>query len=415
MIAEPASPGSTAPGRTGSVAIVSDYFLDYVGGAQTSMREQKLALERAGHRVVRVSPVHGPGRRVRRSADGILIRPFFTLPGVRLAVIPNSEKTRRTLRLFFERERVEVVHVQTEFGLAHAAADVAAELGIPVVHTVHTFYWASDDNWNAPLEPFIRWALNKALATTLPRQSITPRPVDNLLRNMVLQFALRADAVISPSAHQARDLEAAGVRAPIAIVPNPITTSPRPPLPLPVGEPPRLLWVARCEGVKRPLIFAAAAVLALARTGNGFSVDFVGDGSQRAALQRLVLGHPQLRVQGSLPHDAVLDLMDAASVVVLSSVGFDNQPMTIAEAVSRERAILYCDPKLREGLLHAGYLADNPDVSGLADAIVDLVERPEKLRELSAGAALDGEQFSGERYVEGALAAFELARSRLRE
>src|SRR5690606_39369436 len=49
---------------------------------------------------------------------------------------------------YFRELAIDVVHVQTEFGLAHAAAAVARTMGVKVVHTVHTFYWASDGGWH---------------------------------------------------------------------------------------------------------------------------------------------------------------------------------------------------------------------------------------------------------------------------
>jgi glycosyltransferase involved in cell wall biosynthesis len=383
------------------VAIVSDYFLDYVGGAQTSMLQQRLALKEAGHEVALVAATRSSGRRYQVGEDGLRIRPLFTLPGVLLPVIPNNAATQRALETYFRELAIDVVHVQTEFGLAHAAAAVARTMGVKVVHTVHTFYWASDGGWHAPLEPLLRTGLNHFTDARIPRKKFTPRPVDNLLRNVTLAMALDADVVVSPSAHQAEDLRTAGVTAPIEVVPNPIAASPRPPVPLTreLATEPAFLWVARCEGVKRPLVFAEAAIEALERTGNGFSVDFVGDGSQLAELKRMTAGHPQIRVHGSLPHDDVLDLMDRSAAVVLTSLGFDNQPMTIAEAVSRERGVLYCDPKLAEGLGHAGHLSDSPDARGLADALCTLAEHPDALMELSRGAASDHALFSASAYV----------------
>lgn len=391
------------------IAIVSDYFLDYVGGAQTSMLQQQLALTQAGHDVVMVSAERGRGRRFRVSSDGLRIRPLFTLPGVQLPVIPNSRTTQSALETYFRELAIEVVHVQTEFGLAHAAAEAARRMGIRVVHTVHTFYWASDGGWHAPLAPLLRAALSRFTGSRIPSRRFTPRPVDNLLRNVTLGMALAADTVVSPSAHQAADLVSAGVAGPIAVVPNPIAASPRPPVPLTdeLAANPAFLWVARCESVKRPLLFAEAAIDALRRTDGGFSVDFVGDGAQLAELKRMTADYPQLRVHGSLPHDRVLDLMDASAAIALTSLGFDNQPMTIAEAVSRERGVLYCDPKLREGLGHAGHLADTPDASGLADALLELVTEPEKLIALSRGAARDHALFSADTYVKGILAVYE--------
>jgi glycosyltransferase involved in cell wall biosynthesis len=101
--------------------------------------------------------------------------------------------------------------------------------------------------------------------------------------------------------------------------------------------------------------------------------------------------------------------MDESSAVVLSSLGFDNQPMTIAEAVSRERGVLYCDPKLREGLSASGFLSASPDVDGLADALVALTSEPVTLLELSRGAAAEKVEFSPASYVERILEVYRTA------
>src|SRR5690606_27597339 len=191
-----------------------------------------------------------------------------------------------------------------------------------------------------------------------------------------------------------------GVGRPITVVPNPIARSPRPAALLTAEQAvrPRLLWVARCEPEKRPLVFAEAAIEALARTGNAFEVDFVGDGSQLPQLRKLTEGHPNIRVHGGLGHAAVIDLIDAASVVVLTSIGFDNQPMTIADASSRYRGVLFCDPNLKEGLANSGYLTETPDASGIADAIETLVTDSTRLLKLSQGAQVDSATFSAATY-----------------
>lgn len=390
------------------IAIISDYFLDYVGGAQTSMLQQRLALIEAGHDVVMISAIRGRGDRYRHSDGELGIRPRFTLPGVELPIIANTESTRSELERCFHDNLIEAVHVQTEFGLAHAAADVAGRLGLPLVHTVHTFYWASEGNWHAPLAPLVRSLLGRFLGSRIPRNTLSPRGVDNVLRNVTLCMALRADVVVSPSAHQARDLAAAGVQGSIEIIPNPIATSTRPSVTLTEAQAqhPSFLWVARCEAVKRPLVFAQAAIDALGRAPDGFTVDFVGDGVELATLRRLTAGHPQIRVHGSLPHEKVLSLMDSSAAVVLTSLGFDNQPMTIAEAVSRERGVLYCDPKLKEGLGRSGCLSSTPDAAGLADALVALSADPSLLLGLSRGAAEDRELFAPASYVASITAAY---------
>src|ERR1700743_3597246 len=96
------------------IAIVSDYFLDYVGGAQTSMKQQKLALEEAGHTVVMVSARRGLfGRRGHPQGGGIRLQPNYTIPVLQLPIIPNNPRVRAHLEKFCREERIEVVHVQT--------------------------------------------------------------------------------------------------------------------------------------------------------------------------------------------------------------------------------------------------------------------------------------------------------------
>ncbi len=385
-----------------TVAIISDYFLDYVGGAQSSIFEQQAALREAGHEALLVASV--------RASSGpvdLAVRPRFTVPGVQLAVHYARRPLIERLRVFFVSRGVSVVHLQTEFGLAQAATTAARELGIPVVLTVHTFYWGSTGVGPLIVAPLMKALLQSSTAARFPTTRFTGRSSDDVLRNMTAAMASRADVVISPSAHQAADLAAAGVSSPIVVVPNPITRAQRAAALLADDAPPRFLWVARCEPEKRPLVFAAAVLEALAFAS--FEVDFVGDGSQLAELRAVVAGMPGIHVHGNLGHDAVLDLIDAASMVALTSHGFDNQPMTIAESVSRYRGVLFCDPKLREGLGESGFLSRTPDAAGLAAAIVELVATPGLLQKLSRGAKVDAATFSAATYVKRVTAVYEQA------
>ncbi len=396
------------------IAIVTDFYLDYIGGAQSSIHEQRSALAAAGHTVFLVSTARLPRRDgFRMSRNGLEVRPSWTLPGFTLPVVSARGKLIDTLTSYFDAHRIEVVHLQTEFGLANAAATAARRLGIAVVHTIHTFYWQSAGAWQAPLTPLIRYCLERVTGANIPRLRFVGRPSDDLVRNLTLAMARRSDVVVSPSAHQAADLRATGLLQPVEVIPNTIARSPRHPALLTAEHTarPRLLWVARCEREKRPLVFADAAIAALDRTNNAFEVDFVGEGSQLAELRRRVAGRPGIHVHGALEHESVLELMDAASLVCLTSFGFDNQPMTIVEAVSRYRGILYCDPKLREGLSHSGHLAARPDASGIADAIVTLATDRDALVRLSAGAERDAELFSAETYVQRIIDVYEQARN----
>lgn len=391
------------------IAIVSDFYLDYVGGLQTSMLEQRAALQRAGHTVLLIS--------LARHADGdvpgvgLQLRPSYTVPGVVLPVRGAGRQLVALLRRYLTANAIDVVHLQTEFGLAHAATTAANELGIPVIHTVHTFYWQSTGIGPVLATPVMRYGLEIVFRRRIPRHPFARRAPDALLRNVTFGMARRADRVVSPSAHQADDLRRAGVTVPIAVIPNPIAAGEHPPILLDSNRAahPRVLWVGRCEAEKRPLVFAEAVLLARRRAD--FEVDLVGSGAQLPAVRRLLRGQAGIRIHGGLPHDAVIELMDAASIVALTSYGFDNQPMTIAEASSRFRGVLYCDPRLSEGLARSGTLARSPDAPGLADALVEVVTSPARLLELSAGAERDSLTFSAATYAERIVAVYDSALS----
>jgi glycosyltransferase involved in cell wall biosynthesis len=380
------------------IAIVSDYFLDYVGGAQTSIQEQKASLEEAGHEVFLIAHT----RRGSAPVD-LAVKPRFTVPGLQLAVSFNRPSLVAQLVDFLHSHSVDLVHLQTEFGLAHAAIAAARAHGVPVVHTVHTFYWQSAGAGPTVVAPIMKRMLQSAVGASIPVQGITGRPSDDLLRSLTAETAKLVDVVISPSEHQGADLAAAGVQTPMVVIPNPIARSPRAPQLLADDAPARFLWIARCEPEKRPLVFAEAALAALDRAE--FEVDFVGDGSQLDELRHLTQGTERIRVHGGLGRSAVLDLIDESSVVALTSNGFDNQPMTIAEAVSRYRGVLFCDAKLREGLGSSGFLSADPSAAALADAIVALTQ-PGASQELSRGAVEDAVIFSAATYVERVMAAY---------
>src|SRR5690606_27761205 len=141
------------------------------------MREQRLALERAGHTVLVIGATRTRGSRYRRDQHGLWVRPRFVLPGVELPGIGNNARTRGHIAQLLRDEKIDVVHVQSEFGLSHAAISAAGENGIRVVHTVHTFYWSSDDNWHAFLAPFGRWLLTRLTRQRIDRTKRASKPI----------------------------------------------------------------------------------------------------------------------------------------------------------------------------------------------------------------------------------------------
>ncbi|WP_460749230.1 glycosyltransferase family 4 protein [Myceligenerans cantabricum] len=363
------------------VAVVCDYALDYVGGAQTALVEQVAALAAHGAEVVVVSP-SSPAAVARVGLGGDVayeqVPARWVLPGLDLPVVRSSEPLRRRLAAIFAGRGIQVVQLHSEFGVAAAAVGVARDLGIPVVHTVHTFFWQTTARPQRLVAGLVR-GFHRWITRLRPaRARLAGRPADSALRNMTLTVAREVDEVVSPSAHQAERLRDAGLPR-VAVVPNTVTASGDAGRALDrVGGPLRLVWIGRCEPEKRILPFVRAVVAAQRELGPGrLHAVVVGDGSQLAEARRIVAG-ADLDLLGRQDRDRIPALLAEAHLAALTSYGFDNQPMTIVEAVTAGRGVLYCDPALGEGLSGPGIRVPQ-DEAGMAAALVDLAGHPDRV------------------------------------
>ena len=389
---------SDPPSAPLRITMVCDYALDYLGGAQTALLQEAAALVAAGATVVLLSPSSNevwrqvcPDQRI----EHISVPTRWILPGLQLPVQHNTERLRRQLQAILAERSIDLVHLQSEFGLAAAAAMAAKRLDLPVVHTVHTFFWQAPRHGQwlvaALVRRFHRWATG--LAGTSVRLA-DPR-ADSALRNMTLTLARQADLVISPSSHQAERLSSAGLDQ-VTVLANTVSSLPdAEPLTM-ISPPLKIIWVGRCVPEKRILTFVRAAARALERLQPGqISFTVVGDGSQLAEARELAAGRPEITFLGRQDHDRISALLADSHLLALTSRGFDNQPMTVVEAVMAMRGVVYCDPALTEGLIGPGISSPASD-DALSDTFVDLVRHPEQVIKTSEAAAEERRQFSPE-------------------
>ena len=134
-------PGTTDARR---IALVIDYSLDYLGGAQSAFLDEAQLLLSRGHAVTIVAPCVRRGaepewsRRWRAAGgDLVLVPHLITIPGVDLPLVRNTAALRRHLMDALSSRQIEVVHTHSEFGLSAAAVSVARRIGLRTAQTVH--------------------------------------------------------------------------------------------------------------------------------------------------------------------------------------------------------------------------------------------------------------------------------------
>ena len=359
------------------ILLVIDYKLGFLGGAQTAFMQQAVALAAAGHRVTIAAP--DASRQHQLAASGILgwDAPALVFIGD-LPTICNSPRTRQLLRDKMDAWETDLVIVHSEFGLAVAALQVAAERGIPSMHTVHTFFWQGPRGagFAAPLVTAAH-----ALATGLgpARRRLAPARLDTALRGMTLVVAQTADVVISPSRHQAAALRSAGV-ARVAVISN--TSSGRQGAPLVAAPGPlRLVWAARFTREKRLEVALDAMLIVEKSLGPGAVHLDVAGGQAPSTAPTSVSFH------GRVASTRVTELLEGAHAAVITSHGFDNQPMIALEAFKCGRPVIVSDPTLAVEFGAAAIAAVDATADGIAQTIIRLALQREQLF-LSAIAAV---------------------------
>lgn len=402
------------------IAIICDYDLDYLGGAQTALIQQAAALASAGVEVTVCSPSTARAwQRVGAAGvDHVRMPARCMLPGLRLPVVPNDTRTRERLGSMLAVRKIDIVHLHSEFGLAAAALLVASRLRIPVIHTVHTFFWRAPlPGWlpvQTPLGSTIRYFGQQLTGSTPTRAPLADRPVDSALRNLTLTVAQRATRVISPSAHQASRLRAAGV-SDLDVIANTTVSTDAAAEPIDSMEGPlKVVWIGRCAPEKRILPFVRAMTHAIGRLGSGrLQAQVVGDGPQLRQARGLARDFPEITFTGRRRHDQVTELLAQAHLLASTSEGFDNQPMTIVEAVTALRGVIYCDPRLVEGLSGPGIQASGT-VAGLSETLIDLVRHPDRVAAASHAALASRTEFSPTTQVRQTMHSYRQALTRAR-
>ncbi len=292
------------------ILFVTSVYAPSVSGITVSIQNFKQELERRGHEVWILAPMH-PGF---RDTDPHIVRyPSVRNPFVRSYPIPLLVPT-PALVMFLATHRFDVVHTHHPFYVGAFARLLARLNGAPIVFTHHTRYDA----------PFLPIMDNRAVAQMLPR--------------MVDRFCEQVDLVIAPSAHIATYLAGKKRDVNIVVIPSPVSEHAAAG---DVGDPypaDAQGRVIRCVMVQR-LTFEKKTDFALEAVANlpeAYHLFIVGDGPARKSLEARAesLGIAgRVHITGFLDRAGVSRFLAHADMFLFTSTT-ETQSMGILEAAS---------------------------------------------------------------------------------
>lgn len=179
------------------IGIFTDTYLPDINGVVSSIVTLKGALERLGHKVFVIA--NHSGLAICREGD------VLRLPGIelkRLYGYKMSSPFQLTADRYIREMDLDVVHVQTEYGVAIYGRQVARDFHIPLVYTYHTM-WENYTHYFNPMELSGVEKLSKAA-----------------LRSISRTYGNGGQAVIAPSQKTKEALLSYGVITPIYVVPT---------------------------------------------------------------------------------------------------------------------------------------------------------------------------------------------------
>lgn len=180
-----------------NIGIFTDTYLPDINGVVSSCVTLAGALEKAGHTVYVIT--NHSGNKICR--EGNILR----LPGIelkRLYGYKMSSPIQLSADKYIRELKLDVIHMQTEYGVGLYAHHAAKEFSIPLVYTYHTM-WEDYTHYVNPMDLDSVEKISKAA-----------------LRSLSRSYANRSQAVIAPSEKTKNALLSYGVQAPIYIIPT---------------------------------------------------------------------------------------------------------------------------------------------------------------------------------------------------
>jgi glycosyltransferase involved in cell wall biosynthesis len=177
------------------ILMISDVYFPRVNGVSTSIQTFRGELATRGHRVDLVAPAYPGAPGDEPGVHRVRSRGVPLDPEDRLMARSQARTTLQAL----ERERFDIVHIQTPFLAHYLGIAFARRQRVPVVETYHTFF----EEYLYHYVPFVPRAAMRALARTVSRRQ-----------------AAQVDRLLVPSTAMRDKLADYGVGTPMQILPT---------------------------------------------------------------------------------------------------------------------------------------------------------------------------------------------------
>ena len=381
-----------------NIAIFTDIFLEVPGGICSSIQAQKAGLEALGHKVT----VFCPGWRQPKDKSIVLVPTMsrrVKINGAPMSHAPEKviEWVNRNFSMF---NQFDIVHVHYEASCSIAGMKLARQYHIPLVQTMHGREdVAIQTNVPHPFKYIVASLLSFLHAGYIPHKVIVKKD-DNLapmrtrakMWTLMVNHANFADEVITPSFHFAKKLKEYGVKREITRVSNAIDDAVADAEKWPVRKVGKdgvlkIFWNSRVSNEKRVMVFLNAVKNAMDR-GAQVKATICGDGNAEKQAKEYVYKNglrSNVKFIGRVSHEKILGEMRDQHISVLTSYGFDIQPMTLLEAEATGLPVMICDPDMREVTAEAGTVfCKKPDAETIGKALYQLWAEPERVEKLSA-------------------------------
>jgi glycosyltransferase involved in cell wall biosynthesis len=329
------------------VLMVSNYFVStFVGGAEVSLYNTALGLREAGHEV-RILAINTRGnQRVDRelSVDGLAVHEVNLVRQWKNRVLQTYDPgVAAAVREEITRSRPDVIHTHNLSGTSLAPYRVAAQVGVPLVATLHD-HWLLCANNMLMRRDHTLCSPETGHCNQCFREYDYWAPIPQ--RRRVFRYLARhVHTFVSPS-QCLIDLHVLGgyERERFRLLRYGLHPLPRPP----VGMPP---FLSRLHVGAQTMVYVAALVISkgvevliralprLIESIPHFRLAVAGRGPAKYEEQLRSFGE-HVTMLGAVPRSHIVDVFAGAGLAVLPSIWYDNAPLSISESLMAGTPVL---------------------------------------------------------------------------